>query len=474
MWSNIKGAIVLDQVESLMEDDVYLMKILNDTVFLKIHFRFDNHNIDYDSAEQKLTYNYINFDNGSKTTEAIILMKKQKLIVSAIDTLQMSVNDTLYVPLSLLFTDPDSIRNDMDFVLPDSIPSGLDLSILNGELMIVTNSCEPGNRSFQIEAIHDDLVALNEINVSILSPISPEISIEGETTFCHGDSATLISSLGSSYQWSTGETGSSIVVTSEGSYTVSVIDNNGCLGASDPISITVLAAPMPTISFDIEPLICLGDSVQLTSSEAISYTWNTGETTQSLTAYSSGEYFVTVIDSNGCLGISSPVIVEVYDLPVVDLGVDTIVMDSSLVLDAGNSGSSYIWSTAETTQTIIISSNGLYTVTVIDLNDCSSSDSVNVDFVTNVLNINGPDNIIIYPNPNDGSFILTGDILSQEKLQIKVISPLGQMVYTSEPEWVSGKFFKPIELNRSISGVYYVIVDLGMNRYINRVLITNN
>lgn len=51
--------------------------------------------------------------------------------------------------------------------------------------------------------------------------------------------------------------------------------------------------------------------------------------------------------------------------PVVNLGADTVICPSaSVVLNAGNPGLKYLWSTGDTTQTITVSTSGTYTVTV--------------------------------------------------------------------------------------------------------------
>jgi len=55
----------------------------------------------------------------------------------------------------------------------------------------------------------------------------------------------------------------------------------------------------------------------------------------------------------------------VYNIPQVDLGNDTAIMQGEqLLLDAGNPGSHYLWNTGDTTQTILVSMAGTYSVTV--------------------------------------------------------------------------------------------------------------
>jgi gliding motility-associated-like protein len=62
--------------------------------------------------------------------------------------------------------------------------------------------------------------------------MAPVINTSGPITFCSGDKVTLTSSAGNTYLWSTGETTPSIIVTTNGIYTVKVTDNTGCTSES--------------------------------------------------------------------------------------------------------------------------------------------------------------------------------------------------------------------------------------------------
>ena len=80
---------------------------------------------------------------------------------------------------------------------------------------------------------------------------SPAVTItpSGITTLCTGDTVTLTSNAASNNLWSTGDTTTSITVTTSGSYSVSVTNSNGCSTTSSiiPISVAPLSAT-PTIS----------------------------------------------------------------------------------------------------------------------------------------------------------------------------------------------------------------------------------
>jgi hypothetical protein len=80
-------------------------------------------------------------------------------------------------------------------------------------------------------------------------------------------------------------------------------------------------------------------------------------------------YFVTVTDSNGSTFTDS-VLVEIVESVPVDLGNDFNICDGESVPLGATSGNSYIWSNGETTQTIMISEAGTYSVTVDQGNGC--------------------------------------------------------------------------------------------------------
>jgi gliding motility-associated-like protein len=100
--------------------------------------------------------------------------------------------------------------------------------------------------------------------------------------------------------------------------------------------------------------------------------------TPNLTANST--YYAEAFN-NGCSnGIRIPVNVFVYTPPVVTDQEVTKCKSSTSILDAGVPGMLYLWSTGETTQTITISTSGIYTVDVTSLapENCTSRKKITV------------------------------------------------------------------------------------------------
>jgi PKD repeat protein len=77
-----------------------------------------------------------------------------------------------------------------------------------------------------------------------------------------------------------------------------------------------------------------------------------------------------------CQSDPIPVTATVKPVPIIDLGNDTIICTGvSYLLDAGNPGSTYLWNTGATTQTIIADIDATYSVIVTNTFGCTASDS---------------------------------------------------------------------------------------------------
>ena len=199
------------------------------------------------------------------------------------------------------------------------------------------------------------------------APTTPTITPGGPTTFCSGGSVTLSSSPATTYLWSTGETTSSITVSSSGSYTVTIGNGSGCVAASSATMVTVNPSPsVPVISPSGPTTFCTGGSITLTSSSATGNTWSTGAVTQGITVSTSGTYTVTV--SNGtCTSTSAGTIITVNAppaTPTITPGGPTTFCNGGSVTLTSSAPTGNTWSTSETTNSITVTTSGSYTVSV--------------------------------------------------------------------------------------------------------------
>ncbi len=141
-----------------------------------------------------------------------------------------------------------------------------------------------------------------------------ELSFDGNPVLCTGDSVELVAPAGFTYLWNDGSTSQNITTTEAGNFRVLLVDTAGCVAASNVVRVLANPDETPSISSSAETVFCQGDNLVLTSSDADSYVWSTGDTTQNITVTEGGNYQVTVQGICGSF-TSDPVAVEVLPTP---------------------------------------------------------------------------------------------------------------------------------------------------------------
>jgi gliding motility-associated-like protein len=151
----------------------------------------------------------------------------------------------------------------------------------------------------------------------------------------------------------------------------------------------------PEIILDQSKTVCTGQFVNLMSialgnQPPISYRWiypNGDSTTNdplffSVSSTDGGIYTLLATDRVGCTDQKSIELI-VSDNPVaVFHGTDTLEMHSGEVLDAGEGMASYRWNTGDSTNSLVIESEGVYWLEMTSPAGCVGSDSVYVKLVS--------------------------------------------------------------------------------------------
>ncbi len=213
----------------------------------------------------------------------------------------------------------------------------------------------------------------------VVNPL-PTAAISGTSPLCFGDSSTLLASGGLAYSWSTNDTTASITVTpaSTTPYTVTVTDVNGC---QNDTAFSVVVNPLPIVTFSGDSSICSGDSASITATGGNDYNWSTGANgpTVTVTPTADSTYTVITVDSNFCQSFDS-FTVTVNALPVVSIAGDSAICEGGTDTLTASGGTTYTWSTGDSTPSIQVNpiTPTTYTVTVTDVNICSSTDSFSV------------------------------------------------------------------------------------------------
>ena len=208
--------------------------------------------------------------------------------------------------------------------------------------------------------------------------LMPRISIDlgPDQVHCAGDTVVLDpGAVPADLLWNTGATEQTLAVTATGTYILGA--TNGYCTDADTVHVLFNPAPANNLT---DRTACIGQAVVLDAGNSgASFAWGGGETTQTITVATSGQYSVTVTGGNGCVSMFTAA-VSFIPPPAVQLGADTVLCaDQMLLLDAGNPGNTYQWSTGATTQILPVGISGTYTVSV-DNGYCSTSDEIVVIF----------------------------------------------------------------------------------------------
>jgi gliding motility-associated-like protein len=229
-------------------------------------------------------------------------------------------------------------------------------------------------------------VVVNPLPVPVVGSNSP---------VCVGGTINLTASGGTGYTW----TGPNAFISATqnpsiapataamaGTYSVTVTDGNGCQ-AQGTTPVVVNPAPPPVVGSNSP--VCVGATINLTCSAAVSYSWTgpnafasaaQNPSIPSATAAMSGTYSVNVTYAGGCFS-SGTTSVTVNPLPVPVVGSNSPVCVGGTINLTASGGTGYAWTGsnafASATQNPSIASAtaamaGTYSVTVTDGNGCQA------------------------------------------------------------------------------------------------------
>lgn len=215
--------------------------------------------------------------------------------------------------------------------------------------------------------------------IQILNYPKPEVNLGNDRFFCLGDSIRIDAPQGfTTYIWHDNSTNTYYWANSTELINLTVIDNNGC-STSDALFVTALDYPQLSLGENIE--ICTNSAIILKPlfvDPNVTFLWNNGSTLDSLIVNQTGVYSLTVTNIGNCSN-SDTISVIIYPQPGIELGPDIHFCEGeNALLSVTGSFESIIWNTGDTTQSIIVSETGKYSVYAFDQNGCVANDSVYV------------------------------------------------------------------------------------------------
>jgi hypothetical protein len=236
-------------------------------------------------------------------------------------------------------------------------------------------------------------VDYDTVTVTVNPLPTPTIYYDTPLDFCIGFDVELYTDTYASYSWSPGgATDSFLVVSTAGTYTVTVTDDNGCQNSTNE---TVSTYSLPPVDAGPSDDVCVGGSTVLGASGAVDYLWAVNPTLSLLTIpnptatpTSDTWYYVTGEDVNGCEATDS-VFINVNPLPTVSAGPDggSVCLNDSIQLLA-TGAINYTWTFHPTLSDLDIADPWAQPTTLTeyfvageDANGCIDIDSVTISTI---------------------------------------------------------------------------------------------
>ncbi|MFK7934393.1 MAG: SdrD B-like domain-containing protein, partial [Saprospiraceae bacterium] len=182
----------------------------------------------------------------------------------------------------------------------------------NNETTQTINNLSSGNYTVTVT---DNNGCTATATTNIQASTSPLVSINPVNATCDSNNGSAAANVTSgaapyTYRWSNNQTTAIINNLNDGTYTVTVTDNNGCTATA---TTTIQTTSNPTVIVSTTDEIC-GNQNGTATAEAsggtapYTYRWTNNQTTRTATNLASGSYTVTVTDANGCTAIASTTI----------------------------------------------------------------------------------------------------------------------------------------------------------------------
>ena len=229
-------------------------------------------------------------------------------------------------------------------------------------------------------------IQLSDTATTIFQNSNINITYTSTTANCTNGTASVSVSGGTppyNYLWNTGANTSSINNLTQGVYTATVTDAQGCVNNNTWNSAYVQQVPTINVNPSITNATCVqnnGSAIAFATGgmPPYSYLWSNGQTGQNLTAVTGGTYYsVVATDANGCfgqnwayIGVTTPINVTYSTTPS---SCTAPTGSAGLTINGGTAPYSVVWNTYPTVSTGVSVANlpaGQYGFTVTDAVGC--------------------------------------------------------------------------------------------------------
>lgn len=282
---------------------------------------------------------------------------------------------------------------------------------------------------------------------TMLFSYHPVVELGNDTSFvCDSLSFYINGNLpNASYTWHDGSTDSFYLATSDGWFWVDVIDQYGCF-SSDTLFVAFVNSPVLDLGNDT--IVCPDEPVTIdaTIPAGVGYLWQDNVNTSIYTTTEPGTYIVRAVDTTTCF-IWDTLVVENFFVPdsLFETS-DTILCNDEtyeLIPDIANPVS-YSWQDGSTDPTFTITETGTFWVSIIDDNNCPSSDTVSVLYLSDPISDELPEDTTVCTG--------TSVLVNVYQESASAYQWTGQSAYFGQNDYQSDSFIM------TIPGIYSVAI----------------
>ncbi|MBS3806239.1 MAG: T9SS type A sorting domain-containing protein [Bacteroidales bacterium] len=371
-------------------------------------------------------------------------------------------------------------------------------------------------QTYELEVYVDyekDFTGANDtIRKNIEALPTPRPDLGPDTSVTAGE-YTLDPGAFTQYLWHDGSQKSTFTITAQNTtadslYYVEVTNEAGCK-ASDTVkvgmtvydlSISAIASPGnlcrpqndTTVSFTLENTgnqVIPSDSLisvayQLDNQGEVEETINLSsnmlpedsmiyEFSDKISLQNSGSYDFTLSTSTGGDMVPSnndtTFTFEVYPLPDLDLGEDTLNTELPYTLDPGNF-EAYEWQDGSTSSTYEVQQPGTYSLTVFNQYGCSDYDEIVVTDATDIdLSAHAGYSATIYPNPAQEYLIVELEAEGIKSFTLRLVSTQGHLVQNRKASLENGRI--RLDTRNLARGIYYLTIATDQHLQTRKVII---
>ena len=325
-------------------------------------------------------------------------------------------------------------------------------------------------------------------------------TITGSSKVCVGDSVQLTSTSAYKYLWNTGDTSSSIWVKAAGNYSVNITYSNDCERSSSQFKVAQLSKPVDWISVNRPGgVICVGDSITLSTNGLNTYLWSTGATTKTIHAKDSGLYTVLITSTNGCTDSKSQFVTVNFPTcipPFAGITAAATSLTATINWTVINCAQGYqfqyrVSGSSNWTNFYVLKNSGVETLKKLTpgttyeyhiATKCSSGPDVysdfspNFTFTTPLTGVAAPEaeqktsqepvaKMVVQPNPNIGNFVVVINASTSSEGVLSIYNSLGKTVYYKSVSLVRGQNTIQIDVKSVSAGVYFI--KLKTDKFVN-------